>query len=244
MKVQVVMPIGGIGSRFSKAGITIPKPLIDVNGKPMFMRAVDSVRNLGFDIVFIFVIRDDQNRNFKLAEQISSHLPEAQIVILQEETSGASATVLKAQHVINGDLPLVVLDCDIAFESEDFAGKIIEAVDNSYGGVLLSFNSSDPRYSFAKIGKEGFVLETAEKNPISNHALMGAYFFSKARYFIVAAEHLLQSKLSNQIPEHYMSLTFNHLLRVGKKVTMASGKFYCFGTPEELEQYLKTGEPR
>lgn len=237
------MPIGGTGSRFSKVGITTPKPLIDVNGKPMFMRAVDSVRNLGIDTAFIFVIRDDQNRNFQLAEQITSQLPESKVVVLHEETSGASATVLKAKHLMRPDLPLIVLDCDIAFESENYADKIKEAIDESFGGVLLSFTSSDPRYSFAKIGKDGFVQETSEKNPISNHALMGAYFFSKASHFIAAAEQLVQSQLSKQVLEHYISQTFNYMLREGKKVAIASGNFYCFGTPEELAQYLKTGQP-
>lgn len=237
------MPIGGIGSRFSKAGISTPKPLIDVLGKPMFLRAIESVEALGFESTYIFVIRPDQDAEYALGETIRRFLPGSKIVVLTEESPGASSTVLAAKSLLNPLLPLLVLDCDIAFESENYKKKISEAMSGTASGVLLSFQSSDPRYSFAKTDDDGFVTETAEKTAISNQALMGSYFFTKAEDFIDAAEELNSLALSKTMPEYYMSLTFNYLLETGKKVTLAQGLFYCFGTPEELEQFLATGLP-
>jgi len=46
-----LIPMAGEGSRFAKEGYQFPKPLIDVNGKPMIQRVVE---NLDFDAEYIF----------------------------------------------------------------------------------------------------------------------------------------------------------------------------------------------
>ena len=38
--VQIVLPMTGLGKRFRDAGYTDPKPLIDVDGKPMIEHVV------------------------------------------------------------------------------------------------------------------------------------------------------------------------------------------------------------
>lgn len=243
MTIQVVMPIGGVGSRFSKAGISTPKPLIDVAGKPMFLRAIESVQRIHDDLKFIFVIREDQNESHQLGDRIKREVPESEILVLKGDTGGASSTVIAARALINTEEPLLVLDCDIAFESLDYREKVTSAMSGQADGVLLSFKSQDPRYSFARINEDGLVIETAEKVAISDHALMGAYFYSSASSFISAAESLHSRALSALIPEYFMSLTFNFLLEEGKKVTLAKGDFYCFGTPEELNDYIRTRLP-
>lgn len=243
MAMQVVMPIGGKGTRFLDAGIDIPKPLIDVLGKPMFLRSVESIAAIAPTARLIFVIRKDQNQAYKLGERIKTHLPTAEIVILQAESPGASSTVLAARDLLDPTEPLFVLDCDIAFDSEDYAEKIKLAMGGAAAGVLLSFKSHDPRYSFAKVDANGLVTETSEKRAISSNALMGIYFFTRASDFIRVATRLNQTALTEKMPEYYMSLTFNGLLGEGKKVLLASGNFFSFGTPEELGNYVLTGKP-
>lgn len=243
MQLQVVMPIGGIGSRFSKVGIKTPKPLIDVLGKPMFLRAIQSVEALGFEATYIFVIRRDQDEEHDLGATIRQHLSGAKIVVLKEESPGASSTVLAASSLLNPSLPLLVLDCDIAFKSDNYRQKITQAIAGAASGVLLSFRSKDPRYSFAKTDAEGFVTQTAEKSAISDHALMGSYFFTRAEDFIDSAQSLNAIALSKSMPEYYMSLTFNFLISRGLKISLATGFFYCFGTPEELSNFIQTQEP-
>lgn len=243
MAVQVVVPIGGKGTRFLNVGVTTPKPLIDVLGKPMFLRAVESVTAIEPDARIFLVIRHDQDREYQLAEQILKHLPDAEIVIMEYESPGASTTVLAARALLDPESPLLVLDCDIAFESNDYAKKIKRAINGEAAGVLISFQSNDPRYSFAQVDSKGFVTQTAEKQTISKNALMGSYFFSKTSYFFDAAQSLHNQALSASLPEYYMSLTFNYLLDTGKKVMLASGDFFSFGTPEELDSFLSTGKP-
>lgn len=235
------MPMGGLGQRFRDAGINTPKPLIPVLGTPMFKKALASFDAYPGEKHHVFVIRKDTDDEYRLAAQIMDILPDAKIKILDHNTQGAVETCLIAEEYINPEIPLVIMDCDIAFDSADYFAKIEKAVaENEYDGLLLSFDSSDPRYSFAKTNEDGLVVRTAEKVAISNNALMGAYFFTQASLFLDAAHELVGQQISSEMKEYYVSLIYNILLEKGHKIGLAKGNFYCFGTPEELEQYIAT----
>ena len=112
----------------------------------------------------------------------------------------------------------------------------IEAA-NSIEGVLLSFTSDDPRYSYALTSGD-FVIRTAEKEVISNHALIGSYFFSKSSSFLQAAHSLLDDTNHNK-PEFYVSLLYNYLIQQNKKIRLSVCEQYSsYGTPEELNKML------
>lgn len=233
------MPMGGLGQRFRDAGIDTPKPLIDVNGTPMFKKALASYDTYDGDKKYIFVVRQDTDEQYHLADQIREILPNAKIKILDHNTRGAVETCLVAEELIDPELPLVIMDCDIAFDAGDYFKLMKEAIEtNKYDGLLLSFNSDKPRYSFAEIDENNIVIRTAEKVVISNNALMGAYFFTKASNFIDAAHSLMNEEISENMKEYYVSLIYNILIKNSKKISLAKGVLYCFGTPEELEDYL------
>ena len=165
-------------------------------------------------------------------------------MLLRDDTRGAVETALAAKDLLDPDAPLVLMDCDIAFESAEYFEAIQRAAEaGTPEGILLSFRSSDPRYSFAEVNGDGLVARTAEKRAISENALMGAYFFTAARTFIEAGERLMRTQVSAEMPEYFVSLVFNELIASGKRVGLASGDFYCFGTPEELDYFLRTGRP-
>lgn len=237
--LQILMPMGGLGQRFRDAGIDTPKPLIPVLGTPMFKKALASFDAYPGEKRHIFVIRKDTDDEYGLAQQIKEILPDAKINILDHNTQGAVETCLIAEEHIDPDLPLVIMDCDIAFDSPLYFENIKDAVDNNaFDGLLLSFDSTDPRYSFAKTNDDDLVTRTAEKVAISNNALMGAYFFTQASSFLDAAHQLVSQQISSEMKEYYVSLIYNILLEKGRRIGLAKGVFYCFGTPEELEQYL------
>jgi dTDP-glucose pyrophosphorylase len=237
--LQILMPMGGLGQRFRDVGINTPKPLIDVNGVPMFQMALSAYDSYEGEKKHIFVIRKDTDEEYGLAKQITSILPNAMIEVLDHNTRGAVETCLIAENLIDPELPLVIMDCDISFDTENYFELIRQAVENnSYDGLLLSFNSIDPRYSFAEINENNIVIRTAEKVAISNNALMGAYFFARASSFLDAAHELMDSPISESMKEYYVSLIYNILIKQNKKIGLAKGTFYCFGTPEELQLYL------
>jgi len=241
--LQILMPMGGLGKRFQDAGIDTPKPLIDVNGKPMFQRALSAYDSYQGEKIYIFVIRKDINDKYNLGNQIKDILPNAKIKILDHNTRGAVETCLIAEDFINPDLPLVIMDCDISFDAGNYFKMIEKSIKEScFDGLLLSFDSNDPRYSFAEINDDGIVIRTAEKVAISNNALMGAYFFTKASNFLDAAHQLLGNEISESMKEYYVSLIYNILIENSKKIGLAKGTFYCFGTPEELRAYLNSNQ--
>lgn len=241
--LQILMPMGGLGQRFRDAGIDIPKPLIEVFGTPMFKKALASYDSYPGEKEHIFVVRKDTDEEYGLAASIKEILPDAKIKILDHNTRGAVETCMVAEELIDPNKPLVIMDCDIAFDAPEYFEKVQSAVSSDdFDGLLLSFTSEDPRYSFAEIDETGTVIRTAEKVAISNNALMGAYFFTKGSTFLDAAHELLSQEISETMKEYYVSLIYNILIDAGLRVGLAKGTMYSFGTPEELNRYIETHE--
>lgn len=235
---QVLMPIGGLGSRFAKEGYTTPKPLIEVDGKAMFMKALDSFSGLT-DVDHIFVIRKDQDDQYDLANQIHQRLPDAKIAIMDHDTRGAVESAMIARDLIDENIPITIADCDIYFESKEYFDKIASNRDTgTIDGMLLTFESTDPRYSFVELDHSGKAIRTAEKVVISNHALLGGYFFKTGKLFKDLANEFISGGLGD-IKEFYVSQLFNILIAKGGTVEIANiDVMHIFGTPEELNAYL------
>lgn len=240
--LHIIMPMAGEGSRFLKEGWVTPKPLIELNGIPLFKRAIHSVTIKGAPMKYSFIVRQEHIDKYQIDKQIKAILPEANIFSVQHTTRGAVETCLIAEPCISHNDSIIVMDCDLEFKSkayisgiENILNKPIEEVN---GGMLVSFESTNPKYSYAETDKNGRVLRTAEKEVISNHAICGAYFFSSATSFLNAAHSLLNEPEFNK-PEFYVSLLYNYLLKNGETVILASMEDYrSYGTPEELKKYL------
>jgi len=237
--LQVLMPMGGLGSRFAKEGYMTAKPLIEVDGKPMFMRALDSFASIP-DVQHIFVIRKEHDEAYDLANQIKQHLPDAKLVILDHDTCGAVETCLIAKDLIDDSLPITIADCDIYFESKTYFDKVAGvSMSNEPDGMLLTFPSDDARYSYVELDRNGKAIRTAEKIVISNHAILGGYFFRSGKLFKQLAERFMQQGLPNGLKEYYMSHLFNMLLEQNGVIEIADiDVMHIFGTPEELNAYL------
>jgi dTDP-glucose pyrophosphorylase len=239
-KLQIVMPMAGLGSRFQNAGFTTPKPLIPVDGMPMFLKAISSINEIDAEKTFYFVIRKEHVDKQNLDKLIKSKMPNAELLIIPEMTNGAVETAYAVKDNINLNDALIVMDCDLWFKSIEFDAMVdasISDIDDISGG-LLTFKSDNPRYSYAKVDNSSIVLETAEKIVISDRAITGAYFFATGKDFIEASEKLLSQSISEKIPEYYLSLLYNILIDEGKRIKAVSVKeFASFGTPEELEKY-------
>lgn len=233
------MPMGGLGSRFIEQGYTTPKALISVDGKPMFKRALDSFTGLG-DAKHIFVIRHEHEDQYNLSEEIRKELPDAHVTILEENTRGTVETAMLAQRDIDDQLPIIIADCDIFFESKEYFNKIQEAAETGEpDGVLLTFSSNDPRYSYAEIGAQNKIIRTAEKVVISDHAILGGYFFKNGALFKELAREFLSKDLPEGLKEYFMSHLFNILLKRSGTIEIANvDLMHIFGTPEELNAYF------
>ena len=240
--LHVIMPMAGEGSRFLKEGWTTPKPLIELNGIPLFKRAIGSVAVEGAPMKYSFIVRKEHIDKYNIDEQIKAILPEANVFFVEKTTRGAVETCLIAESVIDDADGIVVMDCDLEFRSKGYTEGIKtilqQPVEQANGGMLVSFESSEPRYSYAEVDENMIVKRTAEKEVISNHALCGAYFFSTGKGFLSAAHRLLNEPVFTK-PEFYVSLLYNYLFANGETVKLATMEDYrSYGTPEELKRYL------
>lgn len=234
--------MAGEGSRFLKEGWAIPKPLIELKGVPLFKRAVGSVTVEGVPMKYSFIVRKDHIDHYQIDQRIRHIIPEANVISVEQTTRGAVETCLMAEKLIASEEAIMVMDCDLEFRSQAFMDGIKEVLEQpssiANGGMLVSFDSSESRYSYAETDEKMIVKRTAEKEVISKHALCGAYFFSSAKGFLKAAHRLMNEQVFAK-PEYYVSLLYNYLLSDGETVRLVKmEKYYSYGTPEELRRYL------
>lgn len=240
--LHVIMPMAGEGSRFLKEGWTTPKPLIELKGIPLFKRAISSVSIDGVPMKYSFIVRKEHIDRFHIDEKIKGILPEANIFYVEKTTRGAVETCMIAESAIAEEDGIVVMDCDLEFRSKDYLqgikNTLEQPIDKVGGGFLVSFESTEPRYSFAEVDENMVVKRTAEKEVISHHAICGAYFFSTGKGFMCAAHRLLAEPVFTK-PEYYVSLLYNYLLADGETVRLATmEEYYSYGTPEELMRFI------
>ena len=106
-------------------------------------------------------------------------------------------------------------------------------------GAILTFEAIHPKWSYAKCNKEGFVTEVAEKNPISDIATVGYYYWKKGSDFVKYAEDMIEKdiRVNN---EFYVCPVFNQAIEDNKEIrTFDIPKMWGLGTPEDLKYYLE-----
>lgn len=238
--LHIIMPMGGLGSRFTKAGFTLPKPLISVDNMPMFMKALSSLNEINTTKRITTIIRKEHQIEFKLADRIQSHLPACNVIIIDKLTRGALETALFAKEHVKESEGVLLLDCDLWFQSTKYTKLIEESLENlanSYDGILTYFQEVNPRYSYVEI-KDERALRTAEKQKISTNALVGSYFFKNKKTFFNQAELAIKEGAFNELTEYYTAPLYNNLIKNNLVIgTAAIDQYYSFGTPEELERY-------
>jgi dTDP-glucose pyrophosphorylase len=226
--------MAGAGSRFEKAGYTFPKPLIDVEGQPMIKLVTE---NLNMDANFIYIVQKSHREKYNLDALLNLISPNCKIVEVDGLTEGAACTTLLAKELINNDSPLLLANSDqyIEWDSNEFMYKMVET--NSDGGIV-TFPATHPKWSFVKIDEFGFVSEVAEKNPISNIATVGVYYWSKGSDYVKYAESMINKNIRTN-NEFYVCPVFNEAISDGKKIrTFEIKKMWGIGTPEDLNVYL------
>ena len=231
---NVLIPMAGHGSRFQKAGYKLPKPLIDVQGIPMIEKVVN---NLNIDANYIFVVQREHEQ-FNVSDTLNRIAPGCKIVYVDQVTEGAACTTLLAKEYINNDNHLLIVNSDqyVEWDSNRF---YYQMTDQDIDGGIVSFKATHPKWSFAKVGADGFVTEVAEKNPISDIATVGIYYWNKGSDYVKYAEQMI-SKNIRVNNEFYVCPVFNEAISNNKKfVTYNIEKMWGLGTPEDLEHYLE-----
>ena len=233
-KMKVLIPMAGAGSRFSVAGYTFPKPLIEVKGKPMIQVVIE---NLNIDAEHVFIVQKEHYEKYHLKTLLNMISPGCKIVQTEGITEGAACTTLLAKEFIDNDYPLLIANSDqyVEWDSNEFMYSM--GADTIDGGIL-SFRSTHPKWSFAELDENGYVKRVAEKEPISDIATVGIYYWTKGSDYVKFAEEMIQKdvRVNN---EFYVAPVYNEAIQDGKKIkTFDVKKMWGIGTPEDLNMFL------
>ena len=221
--MNIIFPMGGVGSRM-KAISSLPKHLIEIDGKPVIKHITD---NFSFDGHMIFCTRAADNTDHAL----SVLYPGCTIVNVPDKTNGTTETLLYAKQYIDNTQDLMIAFNDSVikwdFKKPDCDGAIAIIEDN------------DPKWSFVE-ESGGYITRAVEKDPISNKATAGQYYWKRGSDFVKAAEAQIKSN-NRYNNEFYLALCYNHAVKLGLKIE--TQKILCMQDYGSLTKDLKFHQP-
>lgn len=241
--LQIVIPMAGRGSRFASAGFTTPKPLIPVGGRPMIEWVIDNVRPRR-PHRFTFICLAEHLQTYpEVPAELRRLCPGCEIVPVATVTEGAACTVLLARRFIDSADPLMIANSDQLVEL-DINDYLAAADAPGVGGLIMTFWSDHPKWSYCRLRPDGGVTEVVEKKVVSNEATVGIYNFRAGRDYVRAADAMIAANLRVN-NEFYVAPTYNQLIAEGARIiTMKTGREFAgmhgVGTPEDLAAFQKS----
>jgi NDP-sugar pyrophosphorylase family protein len=240
--MNIVIPLAGLGSRFSNVGYKEPKPLIYFRGKTMIEHAIESI---GITGKFIFITRlFKQPYHNHLMSVLRQYTDNKNIIVLDQTTKGSAQTILHAKELICNFEPLIQTNCDqiLRWKPQEFLDHLYE---QQCHGSVVTIKSNDPKHSYVKLDERFYATEFAEKNPISDNALVGMHYWKQGHYFVNAAERMIEENATQQ-GEFYVSSSYNYMLKNFKEngkpcrissFNISEQEINFLGTPEDLQNY-------
>lgn len=239
-KLNILIPMAGMGSRFKKEGYSLPKPLIPVHGHPMIQWVINNLRPKGRPHRFIFICLKAHLEQFGLMKNLKTWAPHCEVVFTDSVTQGAACTVLLAKEFINDAHPLMIANSDqwIDIDIEHY----LQAMENGgYDGYIMTMKANDPKWSYVGLDGRGNVVEVVEKKVISDEATVGIYNFRFGKDFVESAETMIAQDLRVN-GEFYVAPAYNQLVLRKKKVGIwnigQEGEgMYGLGIPPDLKKF-------
>lgn len=234
--MELIVIAAGRGSRFTKAGIYIPKPLVLFKEKPLFWWAAESaLSSKDFSSIHFAVLREHVN-TFQINREIQSFYPDAKIHIIEQVTSGAAETAAMVASTIPSAAPLAFVDCDIAFafsKSHEFSPLFNE----NYSASLCLFKSNNPSFSYALFNSNNEIIGTIEKEVQSDWAICGLYGFRSAGEYL---NYYIKYKKTCSYDELFISGILNDISSSGEKILpIFLSDHLSLGTPEDIKNALE-----
>lgn len=233
-KINIVIPMAGLGSRFQINGFNIPKPLIRVDQVSMIEL---SIKSLDINGQYIFITRKYNNSyDNELKEILKKLQPDCIILELDEVTRGSAETCLVAQEYIDNDSPLIITNCDqyINWNSLKFLSTA-----SLYDGCVVTYKSDNVKNSFVET-KNNIAKYFAEKTAISDDALVGIHYWKNGSDFIKSAKSMINNNITTK-GEYYIAPTYNFLINDNKRIgtfQLSDNQYYSLGSPEDVKIYL------
>jgi len=235
--MNIILPLGGLGSRFKKEGYTLPKPLIKILGKEMILYVIDNLKLAENDIIHI--IYNPELDKYGFNELINMSKQKINCIKLNKQTEGASETILIGLNTLDENLlnrKCLLLDCDTFYTID-----IISLYSNQNENAIISFLDKQDKaiFSYVKFDNNNIVTEIKEKQKISDYANTGCYCF-KNGYILKQYCEKIMSENIRQNGEYYISCVIDTMIKDGHKFIINiidQNNFNCVGTPLQLKLY-------
>jgi bifunctional N-acetylglucosamine-1-phosphate-uridyltransferase/glucosamine-1-phosphate-acetyltransferase GlmU-like protein len=242
----LVLPMAGRGSRFSMEGFKLPKPLIDVDGLPMVVQAVDCLPSCDNNT---FVCLKEHVDEFKLDTTLKQHYKNTSVLSIDKTTEGQACTCELAINHFNIELenPILISACDngVYYDSNEYQ-RLID--DPTVDVIVWSFRNNQTSkvnpnmYSWLDVDENNNIKHVSCKkfiydNPLQTHAIIGTMFFRKAKYFIDGLKENYDSNIRTN-GEFYVDDVINQNIKHGLNVKVFEVEHYiCWGTPSDYKTY-------
>lgn len=235
--MNVLIPMAGRSQYFSETEFPFPKPLIEIGSRTIIEHVVENLATAHDDVNFIFVVSGDDCRQYHLDSTLNIITDgRCEIIRLDKETRGSACSALMAVDAIANDTPLLISNSDQIFE--DRVADLIADFHTVDAGIV-SFDSVHPRWSYIRLDEDGRVVETAEKRPLSRHAIAGLYYFRRGQDFVEAAMQMIH-KDENINGNYFISPALNQMILAGKVIRMRkvdNERYHTFYTPQKIKEY-------
>lgn len=236
--MNIIIPLGGKGERFSKNGYTQPKPLIPIFDKCMIEYVIDNLTITNNDKLFI--IYNKNLDNFDFSKFIFNKYPFIQVIPINDTKGAVETLFLGIDYILNKCVyhnKSLILDCD-TFYTEDIITIFSNSNDNT---VFYTKNyDSNAIYSYIELNDESTIINIKEKNKITDNANTGAYAFTDIKVLYNYCKHILDNNITFN-NEPYTSCVIAEMIKSNilfKGYELNDQHVFSLGTPDAVKKYV------
>jgi NDP-sugar pyrophosphorylase family protein len=242
-KLNIVIPMAGIGQRFKDAGYTTQKAFIEIAGKPMIQHALDAFPNSVARHLIITKNAFDEAQIDFLENTLNCNL-----IYIKPHKLGPAYSIYSATADLPLDESIFIAYCDV-YWTWDF-GVIVENLNHE--GIVFTHRKFHPhlvRNNFSafcrpKEDNPDFMVEIREKLSFTDNWMeeplsVGVFFFRSGQTMTEVIKQLVE-KNQRTANEFFPSVAFNQLISDGRSVKMQDVDFFIhWGQPEQLDDFMR-----
>ncbi len=218
-----------------------PLCLAEFDGMSLLERILSGTRLLT-DCRYTFAVRRQEVAQFHLDSVISLLSPDARVVQIEETTRGSACTALMAASQFDPSHELLIISAN-EWLNTDYHSSLTLFRKSGWDGAVFVFSSIHPRYSYVSLDARGYVVEAAQRRPISRHATAGSFWFARTGDFVEAVKSMIRkdARVENNF---YIAPAFNELVLRQRKIgtwRVAQDQYHPLKSERQLHQF-ETGE--
>lgn len=238
--MNILILMAGGDEAFHEVGYRYPKNLTEIAGLPLVEHVIGSFASFVGkpDTRFTFLVKGEEIARFHTDDVLQLLVPNVEVIPVQEPTGGAACTALLAVESVNNDEPLLLCNGDMIVDA-DLAAVVASFQERDLDGGVVVFEAVHPRWSYVKTNESGYVIETAEKRPISKLATAGIYYFKQGRDFVQAACEMIK-KDANVGGAFYVCPSYNELILRQKRIgvyEVPRSAYHSLADPRSVNDY-------